>query len=215
MDFKPRLLRPVPTQRGTYLRPGRQDHRALQEFLSGGTPSGLEGVVLDPSLELRQEDLRADVLERRLEAVVDPRAMELATDGGFARFGANLPWAGAEKDTPRALKGSNGKRLVDGLVRWLRDRQYTAVLAPAHFLADSARLSVVPESLRSTRYLEEVLRPATDRIIRAAKVEPVLEGTRKRIEAWRFTLGAMLEDAPSRTFSAAPIGQRIRTSWSA
>jgi len=83
-----------------------------------------------------------------------------------------------------------------------------------HFATQRARevaaLSAVPEALRAGHYLENFLRPATDRAVRAAEVEPSLATARKRLESWRGTLGADLADHSSFTMSAPAAGKRLR-----
>lgn len=74
--------------------------------------------------------------------------------------------------------------------------------------AEIGRLSRTPQELRPTIYMEEFLRPASDSAARAAKAEPALETTRKRLDAWRGTLGAILTSAPPESFSPAPTGRR-------
>jgi hypothetical protein len=39
-------------------------------------------------------DLREEAIDRRLEAVLDSGAMELALEGGFVGARRTLPWAG-------------------------------------------------------------------------------------------------------------------------
>ena len=83
-----------------------------------------------------------------------------------------------------------------------------------HFLrrrtGEIKRLSALPESLRASRYMEEVLRPATDRMAKAVKAEPQLESTRQRLDTLRGVLGAILENEQPTTFSAVPEGKRIQ-----
>ncbi len=66
-----------------------------------------------------------------------------------------------------------------------------------------------PEPVRAGLYLEEFLRPATDLALRAARVQPALEVTRRRLEAWRHTLGAMHQAGPPQTFAVVPEGRRL------
>lgn len=81
-----------------------------------------------------------------------------------------------------------------------------------HFLLQRERevgeISRRPEPVRPSLYLEEFLRPATDFALRAARVDPKLERTRKRLEGWRLTLGAMNVDGPPATIAQAPQGNR-------
>jgi hypothetical protein len=74
--------------------------------------------------------------------------------------------------------------------------------------AEIAKLSRTPRELRPTIYMDEFLRPASDAAVRAAKAEPALEKARKRLDAWRGTLGAILTDTPPESFSPAPAGRR-------
>ncbi len=82
-----------------------------------------------------------------------------------------------------------------------------------HFLvrrfAEVARLSELPESLRPQMYMEEVLRPATDRIVRAARAEPSLGSAQKRLEKWRYTLGSILAKKTPLSFAKVPEGSRL------
>jgi len=77
-------------------------------------------------------------------------------------------------------------------------------------MSEVANLSLMPPLLRPDQYLENHLRRASDLVIRAAAVEPALESTRKRIDSWRNTLGAMQSETPVQSFCEAPQGHRIR-----
>jgi hypothetical protein len=77
-------------------------------------------------------------------------------------------------------------------------------------LAEVGWLGKLPEPLRPQRYLEEILRRATDRMVRAVKVEPSLVTPQKRLEGLRITLGALNELGLS-SFSAVPQGRRLLT----
>jgi hypothetical protein len=82
-----------------------------------------------------------------------------------------------------------------------------------HFLLQRQReindISQRPEPVRPGRYLDEFLRPATDRVLRAAKVDPRLRGAQQRLEAWRLTLGALNEAGPPPAVALAPEGKRM------
>jgi hypothetical protein len=82
-----------------------------------------------------------------------------------------------------------------------------------HFMiqrvGEVGRLSRAPESLRPQNYLEDFLRPATDLALKAARAEPTLEATRKRLEGWRQTLAAMARSGSIPSFAVAPEGRRI------
>lgn len=82
-----------------------------------------------------------------------------------------------------------------------------------HFLLQRQRevsdISQRPEPVRAGRYLDEFLRPATDRALRAVKVDPHLRATQQRLEAWRLTLGALNEQGPPPSVALAPEGKRL------
>lgn len=129
-----RLLRPVGEPLGLYLRPGRNDHVVLGQALVGGH-GDFSGFVFDPCLEERHEELRETASERNLEAVLDPRSVELSTEGGLARSGvASLPWSlqDAGIHTPSLLR-ARGSQLIDTLANHVVERKYSAVLAPTHY----------------------------------------------------------------------------------
>jgi hypothetical protein len=85
-----------------------------------------------------------------------------------------------------------------------------------HFVMQRARevsaLSRAPEPLRAGHYMENFLRPASDKAVRASEVEPALLGVRKRLDSWRGTLGSDLATNPVHTFSLPAAGKRVRKS---
>ena len=128
-----RLLRPVGSPLGLYLRPGRNDHGALITRLEAGGRN-FSGFVLDPCLGGRQELLET-ANEHDLETVLDPRSVELSTEGGMARSGvSDLTWAlGSEgAQTPVALR-HRATEYAELLAVHAIEHNYSAVLAPTHF----------------------------------------------------------------------------------
>ncbi len=75
-----------------------------------------------------------------------------------------------------------------------------------------AGLSRIPADLRAGHYLENFLRPASDRALRAAEVTPALESVRQRLDSWRGTLGEDLASRSAFTVSAPATGKRLRRS---
>ena len=73
-----------------------------------------------------------------------------------------------------------------------------------------AALSNIPEPLRAGSYMENFLRPASDKAVRAAEAEPALLATRKRLDSWRGTLGADLTSNPAHSFSPPAAGKLHR-----
>lgn len=88
-----------------------------------------------------------------------------------------------------------------------------------HFLrqraTEVARLTAMPASLRPGYYMENFLRPASDRAMRSAEQEPSLARVRKRLDSWRGTLGADLEEHAGFTTSLPAAGRRLRVRPSA
>lgn len=83
-----------------------------------------------------------------------------------------------------------------GTADTLSDPRRHFVVTRSEEVADLAR---VPEALRASQYMETWLRPATDRAAKAMRIDPLLEKHRDRMDAWRVTLGAILdEDAAAR-----------------
>jgi hypothetical protein len=88
-----------------------------------------------------------------------------------------------------------------------------------HFLRQRARevaeLTAMPASLRPGYYMENFLRPASDRAMRSAEHEPSLARVRKRLDSWRGTLGTDLEEHSGFTVSLPAAGRRVRVRPSA
>ena len=80
-----------------------------------------------------------------------------------------------------------------------------------------AHLTQAPEQARASVYLEDMLRPATDRLVRV--LDAALEdGTHKKLEnewrkltAWRYTLGKMANDQPAMTLSPTVLLRSLGT----
>jgi len=135
MDERASPLRLLPTNPGLafYVRARRDDHTTILTALTEGRlPTG---VVVDPALDDRQRDLIAESHRLRVETVLDPMAMELATPGGRLRRAAmGLPWSGVAAQAPATLSGDDGTFLVEALADWAAGRRLRAVLAPSHYI---------------------------------------------------------------------------------
>lgn len=70
-------------------------------------------------------------------------------------------------------------------------------------------ITAVPEALRAGWYMENFLRPASDRAVRASELEPSLVCVRKRLDQWRGTLGAELDRHSQFSVSRVPTGRRL------
>lgn len=82
-----------------------------------------------------------------------------------------------------------------------------------HFFYSRARevgwLSSVPETARVGVYMDDFLRPASDKAVRAARIEPSLEKVSKQLGDWREVLRAV-EGTPRPHRARAPKGRRVR-----
>ena len=133
MNVQPlRLVRPISEPLGVYVRPGHNDHRSLLQLLSEGR-SSMTGVVFDPTLIAVQEELRNEVRQRRLWAVLDTRLMELATPNGHNERRAALPWGGPEVHRPQDLSGAAGRAASREIVEFVANHKFNALLI-GHYL---------------------------------------------------------------------------------
>jgi hypothetical protein len=92
----------------------------------------------------------------------------------------------------------------------------TQVRYREHFVTQRARevsaISRAPEPLRAGHYLENFLRPATDKAVRASEAESALVPIRKRLDSWRGTFGNDLTSNPAHSFSPPAAGKVHRRS---
>ena len=128
-----RFLRAADEPLGLFLRPGRSDHRLICQLLSEGK-SGFSGAVFDPTLVELQQDLKAELNQRRLWSVLDPFALELSHSGSRTERRRQLPWAGSRLHSPADLRGQNGKQLARSIAEFVKQHGFSAVLAPTHYL---------------------------------------------------------------------------------
>lgn len=122
---------------GSYIRPGRNDHLVLLQ-LAAEDRLGLTGLVVDPTLIGRHDDLIREAQARGTETILDPRAADLASDNGLTLSGvANLPWAPLSPHRSEDLKGPGGLLLAEELAEFTVKENLTAILAPTHVLRDA------------------------------------------------------------------------------
>jgi len=76
-------------------------------------------------------------------------------------------------------------------------------------LREVASLGRIPETLRPQRYLQDVLWRATDKMLRAAKIEAALGPAQRRLEGLRRTLSDLERQGELTSFSAVPQGRRL------
>jgi hypothetical protein len=130
-------LRAVDAPLASYIRPGRNDHLVLLQ-LAAEDRLGLSGLVVDPTLIARHDDLIKEAQAVGTETVLDPRAADLASDNGLALSGvADLPWAPQSAHRLEDLEGPGGLLFAEGLAEFAVKENLTAVLAPTHVLSDA------------------------------------------------------------------------------
>jgi hypothetical protein len=132
-----RLIRPATEPLGLFLRPGHTDHRVLSQILSEGRTS-MTGVVFDPSFIGPQEELRSEVRQRNLWAILDTRVMELATPSGYTERRSTLPWAGPAPHQPQDLSGAGGRSAVAAITDFVATYGFNGILI-GHYLERGAR----------------------------------------------------------------------------
>jgi len=117
-----------PDPLASYLRPLERDYKHTAELISAGFSVG-SGVIVDACHPQRSEDLRCSALEHGIELVLDPRSIDLSTDGGIRRAGvAELPWSCGEVDRPDLFGPDRIDRYADGLAEAALERGVSAVL---------------------------------------------------------------------------------------
>src|SRR5258707_6453916 len=87
----PRIVRPAPDPLALYLRPGRNDHRELLNLMAEGDTSCF-GAIFDPTILRRHKELKDQVIEHRLDAILDTKTQQSATIGGYTEALGKLPW---------------------------------------------------------------------------------------------------------------------------
>lgn len=128
------FARPIVDSPAVYARPGYGDHKLLCQLISEGR-AGVAGAVFDASLTEEQGELLRAINGRNLWAVLDPKALELSTIGGFTPRRRTLPWAGTRPQTPSDFDGDKALDYAQHIAHFVVENNYSAVLAPTHYLA--------------------------------------------------------------------------------
>jgi hypothetical protein len=126
-----------PEPLGSYLRPLERDYRHTAELVSAGFPVA-SGVVVDACHPKRSQDLRTAAMDSGLEVVLDPRSLDLSTEGGIARAGViDLPWSAGRLEAASSFNPRRLDEYAEQLARTAVEMEVTAVLAPTHYLEDA------------------------------------------------------------------------------
>ena len=129
-----RLVRLAPDPLGLYIRAGRMDQRDLQSFISCGA-SAFNGVVFEAKRVALQGELLSLVLDRGLDAVLDPQTQAMATIGGYAKGMDGLPWSLKRHHTLSDFSSAFQQRQVaEEISKFVVLHGFTQVLAPTHLI---------------------------------------------------------------------------------
>jgi hypothetical protein len=130
-----RLVRLAPDPLGLYVRAGRIDQKDLQSFITSGA-AAFTGVVFEAKRVASQKELLSLVLERGLDAVLDPQTQAMATVGGYAKGMDALPWSMKRAHALADLATTFQQRLMaEELAKFAVQHGFTQVIAPTHLIA--------------------------------------------------------------------------------
>lgn len=153
-----RLVRLAPDPLGMYIRAGHTDQKDLQNFISSGSLA-FTGVVFEAKRVEKQKELLSLVLERGLDAVLDPQTQAMATPGGYASGMDKLPWSKKRATTVEDLSSQfQQHQLADQIASFAIDHGFTQILAPTHLISDPEDAWLTIDIL-----LTNALRSALDR----------------------------------------------------
>ena len=130
---RPRAIRPAPEPLGLYILAGRNDHKALLNLLSAGDLNCL-GVVIDAAHVNRHGELRDQVVEKGLDAILDPQTQPAAMVGGYTESLGELPWGLDRQHRVSDFMGRAGRERMARLGDFAVEHGFTQALAPTHLL---------------------------------------------------------------------------------
>lgn len=84
----------------------------------------------------RHRELREQVVEHRLDAVLDPQTQAAATIGGYTEVLGKLPWALDRPHRVSDFAGRAGRERMAHLGDFAVEHGFTQILAPTHLLQD-------------------------------------------------------------------------------
>lgn len=130
-----RLVRLAPDPLGLYVRAGRIDQKDLQSFITSGA-AAFTGVVFEAKRVGHQKELLSLVLDRGLDAVLDPQTQAMATIGGYASNMDGLPWSKKRHHALDDLATTfQQQTMADEIAQFVVRHGFTQVLAPTHLIS--------------------------------------------------------------------------------
>lgn len=94
----PRIVRPVQDPPGLYFRISNNDQATISDLISGGV-GNFSGIVIAARTSKVQARVREAALSKRLDVILDPQTIQLATPGGFSEALGSLPWGSGRVHT--------------------------------------------------------------------------------------------------------------------
>lgn len=129
-----RLVRPAPDPLGLYIRAARIGQEDFQNFITSRAAS-FTGVVFEAKRVAQQKELLSLVLEKGLDAVLDPMTQPMATIGGHGNSIAKLPWADKRPHCLEDLSTDfQQRRMADEIAQFAVQHGFTQVLSPTHLV---------------------------------------------------------------------------------
>jgi len=119
---------------GLYIRASRVDQRELQSFITSSSLA-FTGVVFEAKRASQQEELLTLVLERGLDAVLDPETQAMATSGRYVKSMDCLPWSKKRPHTQGDLATRFEQRqFAEDIAKFAIAHGFTQVIAPTHLV---------------------------------------------------------------------------------
>ena len=130
-----RLVRPAPSPLGLFLRAGRVAQNDLQNFITSRAAS-FSGVVFEAKRIAQDKELLSLVLDKGLDAVLDPLTQPMATVGGYRSAMNTLPWSEKRPHTLTDLATDlQQRRMADEIAQFAVLHGFTQVIAPTHLIS--------------------------------------------------------------------------------
>lgn len=128
-----RVVRAADEPLGVFFRAGRDGHTVIERVLAE-KQVGLLGAVLEACYCKTQSELIGELVDRRLDAILDTGMMELATHVGHQSIRRKLPWADASPSQAEDFSTLRCEAIADQIADFIGLHGFSAVLAPTHFL---------------------------------------------------------------------------------
>ena len=119
---------------GHYLRLGHTNHRLVEQLCSASSFPIKRAVIDAPHME-KQSELIATLRSSGVELVLDTKAAELATPGGYTTKARELPWAHSDRHhITDDFSYGELRTFADEITEFVGKSNVSAVLAPTRIL---------------------------------------------------------------------------------